>query len=173
MSQGLDRDEEGARMRTAPGVDRVIQAFAFAPVTAALPGMVMLALYMAPYAPGAGWMKPLAIFGLIVGAWAYPVALVLGLPCYVLLHKVIRLSLLRSAIVGAVIGGLATMGFFRLAAPELRMTLTLGGRMAWPGLLAVAMASGALPGVVFWAIATRPASSAGRRSASGRAGGLP
>jgi hypothetical protein len=133
-----NRDAAGA-----PSFERICLAFATAPATAAIPCALGISLLLAFHHATRGWS---AVLGgaFLVGMWAYPVALVLGVPTYVLLRERIPLRPIRSAAVGTAIGGLATTGFLSVAAPQLRDGLYLRGLIGWPHLLGVGLVCGDL-----------------------------
>jgi hypothetical protein len=144
-------------------LDRIIQAFVIAPMTAGIAcglGFSLLGLALAAsghLASLSRWEIGAAMFAVLVGVWAYPIALVVGVPLYVLLRHWIPLTPLRCTMVGAVVGGAVAMTYLELNLPRGLPTLLLHGLIGWPHYLALGLASGALPGFCFYVIATRRA----------------
>jgi hypothetical protein len=141
-----------------PTLARAVPAFAIAPITAGIPCAIAIGLFMA-FSGGtwssAGWLTAVAGSAVLVGAWAYPVALVIGVPLFFLMRGRVPVTPLASTLVGATIGAFTAMGMLAVAAPQLRNGLLLKGLIGWPHLLALGLMCGALPGLTFCAIATR------------------
>lgn len=158
MNSSEDKEAEPVRQQSGPVLDRVIQAFAIAPPTAGMPFGAALGLFMVISGgtwSSTGWLTAVGGGAFLVSAWAYPVALVLGVPLYILMRERVPLTPLHSAIVGGTIGGLVAAGLLGAAAPQLRDLLLMRGLIGWPHLLGLGFICGVLPGLVFCAIATR------------------
>jgi hypothetical protein len=142
-----------------PSFERVCLAFAVAPPSAAVPVFVFYAALLAPYVRSdnvGGWLVGPGGFALLAGAFAYPITLVLAVPTYLAARALLRLTPLRAAAIGGGLGVLVISGLLALAAPELKAGLFLGGLIGEWHLVALGFAAGALPGLAFWTIATRP-----------------
>ena len=145
--------------RASPSFERVCLGFAVAPATAAGP---VIAFYLAAVLPyvssetSTGLLMAPFGFGVLAGAFAYPITLVLAVPAYFLIRERIHLTPLRAALIGGAIGGLVAGGLISTVSPYLREGLLFRGHLSWLHLVAAGFASGALPGWVFWKLATWP-----------------
>ena len=87
-----------------PPFERVAQAFSIAPITATVPFAILLALFTLLHGMPLGQtLKVVGMGAVIVGAWAYPVAVVFGIPFYVLFHEKLPPTRLSGPLVGALI----------------------------------------------------------------------
>ena len=142
-----------------PSFERTCLAFAIAPPSAALPVFIFYAVILAPYLRGDNigrWLVAPGGFGLLAAGFAYPITLVLAVPTYLAARMLLPLSKMRAAAMGGAIGVLVISGLIALAAPELKTALFFGGLIGRVHLVSLGFAAGALPGWIFWALATMP-----------------
>jgi hypothetical protein len=128
-----------------PAPHRLVWAFAAAPAAAALALGLVMAVVTRSLAAGLG----VGAFGLLL--FGYPATLLLGLPAYLALRRRMRLTPLRCALAGAVIGGAPLLLIFAANLAASGFSTRDLDDIVIPALGATA--AGALGGVVFWAFA--------------------